>query len=148
MNLLSKKVMPMPMLKLRCTKCTKKSGIVMKSNLESEEEVLPARRMTRGDHQVHFPPEASLLAQLRGTQSSSARLLKENKRKQVCMLSYTIKLPFNNYIIDKHNDTTVADADIVTDANIVADVDAFLGLDVKTKLVDASVYRLSYITAD
>ena len=55
------------------------------------------------------------------------------------MSSYTIKLPFNNYIIDKHNDTAVADADIVTDANIVADVDTFPRLDVKTKLVDALV---------
>ena len=53
------------------------------------------------------------------------------------MSSYTIKLPFNDYIIDKHNDTAVTDADIVTDANILADVDTFPHLDVKTKLVDA-----------
>ena len=53
------------------------------------------------------------------------------------MSSYTIKLPFNNYIIDKHNDTAVANANIVTDANIMANVDGFPRLDVKTKLVDA-----------
>ena len=45
------------------------------------------------------------------------------------MSSYTIKLPFNNYIIDKHNDNAV------TDANVVANVDAFPGVDLKTKLV-------------
>ena len=56
------------------------------------------------------------------------------------MLSYTIKLPFNNYIIDKHNDTAVADA------NIVADVDAFPHLDVKTKLVDTllQIHSMEY----
>ena len=64
--------MPMPM--PRRTKGIKKSAISLRSDLESEEEVLPARWVTRGDHQVHFPLEASSLAQLRGMQGSSARL--------------------------------------------------------------------------
>ena len=130
-NVLSNKVMPMPMPKLRQTKGTKKLAIIMSSDPESEEEVVSARWVTRRDCQVHFPAEASSLAQLRGTQGSLARLLVARKRKQVSMLSYSIKLPFNNYIIDKHND------DAVTNANIVADVDTIAGGDLKTKLIHA-----------
>ena len=74
--------MPIPTLKPRHTKSMKKSAIVMRSDPESEEEVLPARWVTRGDHQVHFPPEASSSAQLSGMQGSSARLSAAPKGKQ------------------------------------------------------------------
>ena len=66
----------------RRTKGIKKSAISLRSDLESEDEVVPARRATRGDPQVHFPLEASSSAQLKGTQGSSARLSVAAKGKQ------------------------------------------------------------------